>query len=96
MATGLDDWFAPGGEFVELSGQAKELLDEVYACGAVLTGRRTAELMGHWGGDGHGGVPIFVPSHRPPRPAARWSYPLVTYVTDGIESAMAQAKAKPP
>ncbi len=82
----LHDWFAPGGEFVELSGPAKELLDEVYACGAVLTGRRTAELMDHWGGDVHGGVPIFVPSHRPPGPAARWSYPLVTYVTDGIES----------
>jgi hypothetical protein len=47
MATGLHDWFAAGGEFVELSGQAKELLDEVYACGAVLTGRRTAELMDH-------------------------------------------------
>ena len=38
-------------------------------------------------------LPIFVPSHRPPGPAARWGYPLVTYVTDGIESAMAQAKA---
>lgn len=60
-------------------------------CGAVLTGRRTAELMDHWGGS-HGGLPIFVPSHRPPGPAARWGYPLVTYVTDGIESAMAQAK----
>jgi len=60
--------------------------------GAVLAGRRTAELMDHWGGD-HGGLPIFVPSHRPPSPAARWGYPLVTYVDDGIESAMAQAKA---
>ena len=89
----LHDWFAPGGEFVELSGPAKELMDELYASGAVVTGRRTAELMDHWGGDVHGGVPIFVPSHRPPGPAARWSYPLVTYVTDGIESAMAQAKA---
>ena len=89
----LHDWFAPGGEFVELSGPAKELMDELYASGAVVTGRRTAELMDHWGGDVHGGVPIFVPSHRPPGPAARWGYPLVTYVTDGIESAMAQAKA---
>ena len=62
------------------------------AAGAVLAGRRTAELMDHWGGD-HGGAPIFVPSHRPPGPAARWGYPLVTYVTDGIDSAMAQAKA---
>ena len=48
--------------------------------------------MDHWGGS-HNGLPIFVPSHRPPGPAARWGYPLVTYVTDGIESAMAQAKA---
>ena len=62
------------------------------AAGAILSGRRTAELMDHWGGS-HGGLPIFVPSHRPPPPAARWGYPLVTYVSDGIESAMAQAKA---
>ena len=40
----------------------------------------------------HHGVPIFVPSHRPPGPSVA-NYPLVTYVTDGIESAMAQAKA---
>jgi dihydrofolate reductase len=48
--------------------------------------------MDHWGGTLMGGVPIFVPSHRPPGPAARWSYPNVTY-TDGIVSAMEQAKA---
>jgi dihydrofolate reductase len=88
----LHNWFAPGGEFVELSGPVKGLMDELKAAGAVVAGRRTAELMDHWGGD-HDGLPIFVPSHRPPGPAARWGYPLVTYVTDGIESAMAQAKA---
>jgi dihydrofolate reductase len=32
-------------------------------------------------------------ANRPPGPAARWGYPLVTYVTDGIASAMEQAKA---
>ncbi|MFF0268985.1 dihydrofolate reductase family protein [Kribbella sp. NPDC004536] len=69
-----------------------DFLDEWNACGAVVAGRRTAELMDHWGGD-HNGAPIFVPSHRPPSPAARWGYPLVTYVTDGIASAMEQAKA---
>ena len=67
----LHDWFAPGGEFVELSGPAKELMDEMNEAGAVLAGRRTAELMDHWGGD-HGGLPIFVPSHRPPVGATRW------------------------
>lgn len=70
----------------------RQFEDEWSAAGAILAGRRTAELMDHWGGS-HGGAPIFVPSHRPPPPAARWGYPLVTYVSDGIESAMAQAKA---
>jgi dihydrofolate reductase len=88
----LHNWFAPGGEFIQLSGPVQELIDELNACGAVVAGRRTAELMDHWGGD-HNGAPIFVPSHRPPPPAARWGYPMVTYVTDGIASAMEQAKA---
>ncbi|MGK5552451.1 dihydrofolate reductase family protein [Actinomadura kijaniata] len=70
----------------------KQFQDEWNGAGAILAGRRTAELMDHWGGS-HGGLPIFIPSHRPPSPAARWGYPLVTYVNDGIESAMAQAKA---
>jgi dihydrofolate reductase len=74
------------------SRPVKRFEDEWNAAGAILAGRRTAALMDHWGGS-HGGLPIFVPSHRPPPPAARWGYPLVTYVTDGIESAMAQAKA---
>jgi len=74
-------------------GPAGDLLNELNSSGAVVVGRRTAEQIGHWGGDHHGrGVPIFVPSHRPPDPAVA-DYPLVTYVTDGIESAMAQAKA---
>ena len=60
-------------------------------CGGCDPGRRMAELMDHWGGD-HGGLPILVPSHRPPSPAAPWGYPLVIYVTDGIESAMEQTK----
>jgi len=74
------------------AGPVRQFNDEWSAAGAVVAGRRTAELMDHWGGD-HAGVPIFVPSHRPPSPAARWGYPLVTYVSDGIESTMAQAKA---
>jgi dihydrofolate reductase len=85
----LHEWGAGGS--VRPSGPAGELLDEIYATGAVLAGRRTVEQVDHWGGDHHG-VPIFVPSHRPPGPSVA-DYPLVTYVTDGIASAMAQAKA---
>ena len=90
----LHEWFVtPDGEFFRPSGPAGELVDEINAPGAILVGRRTAEQVDHWGGDHHGhGVPIFVPSHRPPGPSVA-NYPLVTYVTDGIASAMGQAKA---
>ena len=88
----LHDWFATAdGEIVRPAGPAGQLWDEWNATGAVLAGRRTVEQVDHWGGDHHG-VPIFVPSHRPPDPSVV-NYPLVTYVTDGIASAMAQAKA---
>lgn len=89
--TRLHDWHNSGGKSAELSAQVQELGDELAACGAVIAGRRTAELMDHWGGD-HEGAPIFVPSHRQPPPPARWGYPKVTYVNDGTESAMKQAK----
>ncbi len=88
----LHEWFvAPEGEFFRPSGPAGELIGEMNATGAVLSGRRTVEQADHWKGDHHG-VPIFVPSHRPPGPSVA-NYPLVKYVTEGIASAMAQAKA---
>jgi len=83
----LHEWFA---DFSRPSGPVGEMFDEMDAYGAILMGRRTAEQIDHWGGDRHG-VPIFVPSHRPPGPSVA-DYPLVTYVTDGIASAMGQAK----
>ena len=87
----LHEWFGPDGEAFQPSGPTGQLIDEYQATGAVLVGRRTAEQVDHYGGDHHG-VPIFVVSHRPPGPSVA-NYPLVTYVTDGIVSAMTQAKA---
>jgi dihydrofolate reductase len=72
------------------TGWGAHFMDESNATGAVLAGRRTVEQVDHWGGNHHG-VPIFVPSHRPPSPSVA-NYPLVTYVSDGIVSAMARAK----
>jgi len=94
----LHEWFGfatdagPNAEVSDASGIGKQFLDEIKATGAVLSGRNTVEQVDHWGGDHHDGVPIFVPSHRTPGPSVA-KYPLVTYVTDGIVSAMAQAKA---
>lgn len=88
----LHSWgLGPDGETFRSTGTAGLFRDEMNATGAVLVGRRTAEIVDHWGGDHHG-VPIIVPSHRPPGPTVA-NYPLVTYVTDGIASAMAHAKA---
>jgi dihydrofolate reductase len=86
----LHEWLASGAGD-RPSGPAGELFDEMKATGAVLAGRHTVEQVDHYKGDHHG-VPIFVPSHRPPGPSVA-NYPLVTYVSDGIASAMAQAKA---
>ncbi len=89
----LHEWYGvvSEGEVVQPSRTGGQFMDEINATGAVLVGRRTAEQADHYGGNHHG-VPIFVLSHRPPGPSVA-TYPLVTYVTDGIASAMAQARA---
>ena len=58
--------------------------------GAVLTGRRTFEVADGWGGN-HAWGPAFVVTHQIP---AGWPRPnsTVHFVTDGIESAVKQAK----
>ena len=94
----LHEWYGfaadagPTEETIDSAKMGKHFLDEIKETGAVLSGRNTVEQTDHWGGDHHDGVSIFVPSHRPPGPSVA-KYPLVTYVTDGIASAMAQAKA---
>src|SRR5262245_38909762 len=58
--------------------------------GAMLTGRRTFDKAGGWGGN-HAWGPAFVLTHRVP---AGWPRPdsTVHFVTDGIESAVKQAR----
>lgn len=59
--------------------------------GAVLTGRRTFDVAQGWGGN-HAWGPAFVLTHEIP---AGWPRPgsTVHFVTDGLESAVKQAKA---
>jgi dihydrofolate reductase len=68
----------------------QDLLD---SSGAVVTGRRTYDVSNGWGGNGPmPRLPLFVVTHRLPVeiPAGECSY---TFVTDGVESAIEQAKA---
>jgi len=60
--------------------------------GAMLTGRRTFEVADGWGGQHPWDVPAFVVTHQVPD---GWPRPgsTVHFVTDGIETAVAQAKS---
>lgn len=90
----LHDWLSPGGSdpasYRPVDGAGATVFDELMDTGAVITGRRTFEFAGGWGGDHHDGVPIFVLTHSAPAEPAPGS---ARYVTNGIESCVAQAKA---
>jgi dihydrofolate reductase len=68
----------------------EELID---SGGAVVTGRRTYDITNGWSGNGPiPKLPLFVLTHSVPDvvPKGESTY---TFVTDGVESAVAQAKA---
>jgi dihydrofolate reductase len=74
----------------------RELLAEaVHSLGAVIAGRRTYDLsVPWWGADGPTGparVPVFVVTHAEPEDVPEGG--VYTFVTDGIESALEEAKA---
>jgi dihydrofolate reductase len=86
----LHDWLGEVPSYRPSDAAGQVVLDELLATGAVVTGRRTGDFVDSWGGDHHGGVPIFVPTHRPP---AENRHGRVHFVPDGIESCVAQAEA---
>jgi dihydrofolate reductase len=70
--------------------------DAIEQTGAVLMGRRTFEMgdPDSYVGNYEFQVPIFVLTHHPPSVAPKQDEHLTfTFVTDGVESAVAQAKA---
>ncbi|OHV42511.1 dihydrofolate reductase family protein [Pseudofrankia sp. BMG5.36] len=83
----------PVPPFKLAAASAKVFEELVDSGGAVVTGRRTYDISGAWGGNGPlPGLPLFVVTHRVPDqvPQGESRY---TFVTDGIESAVKQAKA---
>ena len=71
---------------------AEHLRGLVAEIGAMLTGRRTFEVADGWGGQHPWDVPAFIVTHHVPD---GWPRPgsTVQFVTDGIESAVAQARS---
>src|SRR5215207_8091282 len=90
----LHAWLRAGGvdpgSYRPVDGPSATVFDELMATGAVIVGRRTFEFAGGWAGDHHDGVPIFVLTHAAPEEPAPGA---ARYVTDGIASCVAQAKA---
>jgi dihydrofolate reductase len=91
---GDTEYRLPGTEMAfKVSAQSAELLRETReTTGALVTGRRTFDLTGGWGGKHPLDVPVFVVTHAVPQ---EWDYERspFTFVTDGPESAVEQARA---
>ncbi|MDQ3832649.1 MAG: dihydrofolate reductase family protein [Actinomycetota bacterium] len=93
-AGGDTEYRLPGTEMVFMvSLQSANLLREAHSkMGAFVTGRRTFDITNGWGGSPPLGVPTFVVTHTVPQ---EWVYEgsPYTFITDGVESAVEQAKA---
>src|ERR687894_3203426 len=91
---GDTEYRLPGTEMVFMvSPQSAQLLGEAHTnMGAFVTGRRTFDIANGWGGRPPLGVPTFVVTHTVPQ---EWLYggSPFTFVSDGVESAVEQAKA---
>jgi dihydrofolate reductase len=93
-SSGDTEYRWPGTEMVFIiSPQSARLLSETHTkMGAFVTGRRTFDITNGWGGRPPLGVPTFVVTHSVPQAWVHEGSPF-TFVTDGVESAVEQAKA---
>jgi dihydrofolate reductase len=91
---GDTEYRLPGTEIVfKVAPQTAELLRETRTTtGALVTGRRTFDLTHGWGGRHPLDVPVFVVTHKASPEWVSEGSPF-TFVKDGLESAVAQAKA---
>jgi dihydrofolate reductase len=71
------------------------IVDEVYAStGAVLIGKRMFDVgFEQWGDPPPFGMPVFVVTHEAREPLPMQGDTTYTFVTDGIEAALEQARA---
>ena len=94
------DWYFSGEEeyrdpvFRPEPGVNRDEVERMFAeSGAFIFGRRTYDITDGWGGRHPvNGLPVFVMTHEPPDDPPDGPSNL-TFVTDGIESAVRQARA---
>jgi dihydrofolate reductase len=89
---GLASWREPHGlEGGEVNRDSEILGEAVERTGAVVLGKRMFENAREWGDEPPFHVPVFVLTHEAREPLAKTGTTF-TFVTDGIESALGQAK----
>ena len=77
---------------LKIAAESVERFDDALnTTGALVAGRRLYELTNGWGGHHPVGAPVVVVTHRPRPEWVREEWP-VTFVTDGLESALEQAQ----
>lgn len=83
----------PGTDMVfKVSRASADLLREEWSTiGAMVAGRRMFDIANAWGGNPPGGGPSFIVTHSPPQEWVKEGSPFI-FVTDGVESAVRQAK----
>ena len=86
------DW--PGNDMMShtTAASAAYLHEAIASAGALVVGRRIFDVTNGWDGRHPIGVPVFVVSHTVPDGWPRDDAPF-TFVPEGVESAIAQAKA---
>lgn len=84
----------PGTDMVfHVSRASADLLREEWSkIRAMVAGRRMFDISNAWGGNPPGGGPCFIVTHTPPQEWIKDESPF-TFVTDGVASAIQQAKA---
>jgi dihydrofolate reductase len=97
-------WFSVGDTDVQastgdtelrfkFSPQSRQLFEErISTVGAVVTGRRLFDVARAWGGKHPANVPVFVVTHHPPQEWVNKADSPFTFVTDGVASAVEQAR----
>jgi dihydrofolate reductase len=89
----LSSWREPHGLAGGETNRDSEILDEAFkAQGAVIVGKRMYENAEGWGDSPPFHMPVFVLTHEA-RDAVTKEDTTFTFVTEGIESALKQAKA---
>jgi dihydrofolate reductase len=91
---GLESFHERHGRSGGESNRDSEVLDEAFRdVGAILMGRRMFDLAeGPWGDDPPFHNPVFVVTHEAREPLPKEGGTTFTFVTDGIEGALEQAR----